>query len=171
MDQKNLYSSHSISILNLSVRAVNCLKGVGIVNIEQLLEYKESDLLNIPNLDINTLFELERKLNNIGLSLESNCVHATNKNYYVKLSKKQFAKLLLTVDELLLPSRLSKALNEMDIKYVGDLVHIPENVLLKWRNIGRKSISELKKKIHDLDLNFNLGMNVDTWPPLDMNET
>ena len=175
MHQKQLYLSNSISNLNLSVRGKNCFKGAGIVCISELLMYSESEVLCIPNFDRETLDELKRELKKHGFQLRRELkkhgfhFRTDEPTGYVKLSRNQYTKLLLKVDELLLPIRPSRVLKNMDIKYVGDLVQLNEAALMKQRNLGRKSLSKIKEKLNYL--NLNLGLKIESWPPINLHET
>jgi DNA-directed RNA polymerase subunit alpha len=51
---------------------------------------------------------------------------------------------------------------------VGDLVQQTENDLLKIKNFGRKSLKEVKEVVEDLG--FELGTEVDNWPPEELED-
>jgi len=71
-------------------------------------------------------------------------------------------KILLTpVDELELSVRAHNCLKAADIKLLGDLVRLQESELLKFRNFGRKSLTELLDIVATNGLEF--GMNVDFY--------
>jgi DNA-directed RNA polymerase subunit alpha len=71
-------------------------------------------------------------------------------------------KILLTpVDELELSVRAHNCLKAADIKLLGELVKLEEAELLKFRNFGRKSLTELIDVVHNFGLDF--GMNVDKY--------
>jgi len=69
--------------------------------------------------------------------------------------------LRLTVDELELSVRSHNCLMAANIKTIGDLVGRDEQEMLKFRNFGRKSLSELNKILEDKGLYF--GMDVDKY--------
>jgi len=69
--------------------------------------------------------------------------------------------LRLTVDELELSVRSHNCLMAANIKTIGDLVGKDEQEMLKFRNFGRKSLSELTKILEDKGLYF--GMDVDKY--------
>jgi DNA-directed RNA polymerase subunit alpha len=56
--------------LNLSSRALNALKRIGINTLEELLSYSEDDLLTVRNLGGKSLEEIKEKLKELGLSLK-----------------------------------------------------------------------------------------------------
>lgn len=81
----------------------------------------------------------------------------------VKLAEhNRVKKILITpVDELELSVRAHNCLKAADIKILGELVKLEESELLKFRNFGRKSLTELIDIVHNFGLEF--GMNVDKY--------
>ncbi len=69
--------------------------------------------------------------------------------------------LKLSVDELELSVRSHNCLMAANIKTIGDLVSKDEQKMLKFRNFGRKSLSELNKILEEKGLHF--GMDVDKY--------
>jgi len=69
--------------------------------------------------------------------------------------------LRLSVDELELSVRSHNCLMAANIKTIGDLVGRDEQEMLKFRNFGRKSLTELNKILEDKGLYF--GMDVDKY--------
>ena len=69
--------------------------------------------------------------------------------------------LLTSVDDLELSVRSHNCLKSADIKTLGDLVRKDENEMLKFRNFGRKSLSELTEIVENYGLDF--GMDVDKF--------
>jgi DNA-directed RNA polymerase subunit alpha len=69
--------------------------------------------------------------------------------------------LLQPVDELELSVRAHNCLKAANIKSLADLVGLQETDLLKFRNFGRKSLSELAEVVVQNGLHF--GMNVEEY--------
>ena len=69
--------------------------------------------------------------------------------------------LQMNIDDLELSVRSHNCLKAANIKTLGDLVRKEEPELLKFRNFGRKSLSELNEIIEGYGLNF--GMDVDKY--------
>lgn len=69
--------------------------------------------------------------------------------------------LKMSVDELELSVRSHNCLMAANIKTIGDLVRRDEQEMLKFRNFGRKSLSELSKILEEKGLHF--GMDVDKY--------
>lgn len=69
--------------------------------------------------------------------------------------------LKMSVDELELSVRSHNCLMAANIRSIGDLVRRDESEMLKFRNFGRKSLSELQKILEEKGLEF--GMDVDKY--------
>ena len=76
--------------------------------------------------------------------------------------------LLKKVDELELSVRSANCLNNDNIIYIGDLVQKTETEMLRTPNFGRKSLNEIKEVL--VQMNLNLGMIVENWPPENIEE-
>ena len=69
--------------------------------------------------------------------------------------------LKMRVDEMELSVRSSNCLRAANIATIGDLVRKTESEMLKYRNFGRKSLTELNAILSEMDLSF--GMDVDKY--------
>ena len=76
--------------------------------------------------------------------------------------------LLRKVDELELSVRSANCLKNDNIIYIGDLVLKTENEMLRTPNFGRKSLNEIKEVLKGMSL--ELGMDIESWPPDDVEE-
>jgi DNA-directed RNA polymerase subunit alpha len=63
-----------------------------------------------------------------------------------------------TIDEMELSVRSYNCLQAAGIKNIVDLVQIEENAMLKYKNFGRKSLTELIEKLDEMGLHF--GMDI-----------
>ncbi|MCC6221107.1 MAG: DNA-directed RNA polymerase subunit alpha [Deltaproteobacteria bacterium] len=72
------------------------------------------------------------------------------------------------IDELELSVRSANCLENSDIKYIGELVQRSEAEMLRTKNFGRKSLSEIKEILGEM--NLNLGMKLEGFPARDMLE-
>lgn len=68
-------------------------------------------------------------------------------------------KLQVPVTELELSVRSSNCLKEAKIKTIGDLVKKTEMEMLKYRNFGKKSLSEIQKIIQDMGLSLGIKIS------------
>ncbi len=59
----------SLPVMELSIRATNCLESVGITTVRDLVLRTEDELLEIPNFGETTLHEVQSKLEERGLQL------------------------------------------------------------------------------------------------------
>lgn len=76
--------------------------------------------------------------------------------------------LLRKVEELELSVRSANCLKNENIVYIGDLVQKSEQDLLRTPNFGRKSLNEIKEVL--IQMGLELGMNVQGWPPENIEE-
>ncbi len=67
-------------------------------------------------------------------------------------------KLALRINEIELSVRSTNCLENASIETIGELVVMPEIEMLRFRNFGKKSLTEIKQKLDDLGL--SLGMDL-----------
>ena len=60
----------------------------------------------------------------------------------------------MTIEDLDLSVRSFNCLKRANINTVADLVSKSEDDMMKVRNLGRKSLEEVKKKLQELDLSL-----------------
>lgn len=70
--------------------------------------------------------------------------------------------LLRPVDELKLPVRAANCLRNANIRYVYELVQKTEAEILKTKNFGKKSLSQVKEILGGM--NLSLGMKLEGFP-------
>ena len=61
-------------------------------------------------------------------------------------------KLSLRIDEIELSVRSTNCLSGANIETIAELVSIPERKMLEFRNFGKKSLNEIKAKLHEMGL-------------------
>jgi DNA-directed RNA polymerase subunit alpha len=66
-----------------------------------------------------------------------------------------------TIDEMELSVRSHNCLQAAGIKFIFEMVKKEESEMLKYKNFGRKSLTELVEKLDEMGLHF--GMDVDTY--------
>ena len=69
--------------------------------------------------------------------------------------------LLKSIDEMELSVRSHNCLQAAGIKTIGELVDKEENEMLRFKNFGRKSLTELVEKLSSMSLSF--GMDVEAY--------
>jgi DNA-directed RNA polymerase subunit alpha len=62
------------------------------------------------------------------------------------------------VEEIELSVRAANCLQNVDIKYIGELVQKTEAEMLKTKNFGRKSLNEIKEMLAGMGLSFGLKL-------------
>jgi DNA-directed RNA polymerase subunit alpha len=67
-------------------------------------------------------------------------------------------KLALRINEIELSVRSTNCLANANIDTIGELVVMPESEMLRFRNFGKKSLTEIKQKLDELGL--SLGMDL-----------
>ncbi len=70
-------------------------------------------------------------------------------------------KLALKIDEIELSVRSTNCLAGADISTIGELVVMPESEMLRFRNFGKKSLTEIKEKLEEMGL--GLGMDLSRY--------
>ena len=68
--------------------------------------------------------------------------------------------LTMTIEDLDLSVRSFNCLKRANIDFVGDLVNKTEEDMMKVRNLGRKSLDEVKKKLEDIGLSLKPSVHV-----------
>jgi DNA-directed RNA polymerase subunit alpha len=71
------------------------------------------------------------------------------------------AKLALRINEIELSVRSTNCLANANIDTIGELVVMPESEMLRFRNFGKKSLTEIKQKLDELGL--SLGMDLSKY--------
>ena len=64
-----------------------------------------------------------------------------------------------SIDEMELSVRSHNCLQAAGIETIGSLVSKDESVMLKYKNFGRKSLTELQEKLGELNLNFGMDIS------------
>ena len=70
MQTENDHLKRGINELELSVRAVNCLKAIGVNTIKDLVQKTEPEMLKLKNFGKKSLSEIKKVLASMGLQFE-----------------------------------------------------------------------------------------------------
>lgn len=68
-------------------------------------------------------------------------------------------KLSLKINEIELSVRSTNCLANANIDTIGELVVMPESEMLRFRNFGKKSLTEIKQKLDELGLSLGMDLN------------
>jgi DNA-directed RNA polymerase alpha subunit len=153
--------SLDVETMGLSVRSANCLRQANIMTISELLSKNEKELLAIPHFGKKCLNEIRSKLDKIqpisktskGLKflLEETEQHSIN-----VAQEEIFLALKNRVKDIVLSVRARKCLEKMNIEYIWQLAQVSEKQLLESRNLGKKTINELREVLGDFGLWFGI---------------
>lgn len=92
-------------------------------------------------------------------SLKSHAIYFDKGEMTVNRDREEIlAKLALKIDEIELSVRSTNCLANANIETIGELVVMPEIEMLRFRNFGKKSLTEIKQKLDELGL--SLGMDL-----------
>jgi DNA-directed RNA polymerase subunit alpha len=75
--------------------------------------------------------------------------------------------LLRSVEDLELSVRSANCLKNAGINTIGELVQKTEAEMLKTKNFGRKSLSEIKDILGEYNLTFGMNLDLDQWEEKD----
>ena len=124
---------------------------------ERLTMEIQSDGSTSPKDAINHAANLTRQKLAYFMFNDSNAIKALNEE---EMNEALEIKGILTksIDEMELSVRSHNCLQAAGIRTIGELVAKEESAMLKFKNFGRKSLTELQEKLGELELNF--GMDV-----------
>ena len=98
-------------------------------------------------------------------------VFETLKDYEITFEKEEvkknkdrdeiLSKLSLKINEIELSVRSTNCLVSANIETIGELVVMPESEMLRFRNFGKKSLTEIKQKL--AEMNLSLGMDLSKY--------
>ncbi len=146
----------------LSIRAVNALKTAGYRSLAQCEDFEEAGLLKIRNIGTKTAKEITALIEAIRLrnlrDAENGKVSEEERRPQAILEDDGRQTFLLSLPTTLLPFsvRAQNVLHELKINYVLNLVSKQPQEILRQRNCGRKTVSEIQSTLKELGL--MLGM-------------
>ena len=150
-----------VDTLDLSVRSKNCLRQANINTVSDLRSKTDEELLSIPNFGRRSLWEIQGELKSLGIGPKPNIVprfilQADDRQQIDLNLEKIIKKLKTKVSDLILSVRSRGCLRQKNIQFVWQLTQLTEKELRETRNLGRRSINELREAMEGLG--FWLGM-------------
>ena len=125
---------------------------------ERLFLHIESDGSTKPKDAVNHAANIAREHYSFFLFDDSDSIRAVdNKELIEALETKNL--LLKTIDEMELSVRSHNCLQAAGIKTIGELVSKDESEMLKFKNFGRKSLTELVAKLSELGIEFGMDIS------------
>ncbi len=95
-------------------------------------------------------------------SIKTHSVHFDKGEMQVNRDRDEvLQKLALKINEIELSVRSTNCLANANIDTIGELVVMPESDMLRFRNFGKKSLTEIKQKLDELGL--SLGMDLSKY--------
>ena len=146
---KSRLAGQSVSILDLSVRATNCLDRAGIRTVGELAGWSFERLLALKNMGMKSAGEIISRLEEIQASLE------VSTNYAGKESDSLPLAVLYTFSECRLGREISERLLEAGISRMDDLVTRNTASLGYWASLDNDDIFALQKQLQE----FGLGLD------------
>ncbi len=151
MARSRLLAGQSVSILDLSVRAANCLDRAGIRTVGELAGWSSNRLLALKNMGMKSAHEIISKLEEIQDSLE------VGTEYEGKDSDSLPLAVLCIFSECCLSREISERLLEAGISRLDDLVTRNAAALRYWASLDDDEISALQEQLRE----FGLGLDSD----------
>jgi DNA-directed RNA polymerase subunit alpha len=165
-DRRNQLLRTPISDFELSVRSRNCLAKMNIASLGDLITRTEAELLSYKNFGETSLQEIKDILVAKGLRLgmrrEEVLAAAEAAEPEVTLpdidvpgdAPEATEALAMPISDLDFSIRSAKAVATLAVQTVGDLAKVSESDLLKLKNFGSTSLSEIKAKLAKLGLSL-----------------
>lgn len=92
-------------------------------------------------------------------TIQTHVVHFEQEGMQTNRDREEILqKLALKIDEIELSVRSTNCLSTASVEFIGELVLMPESEMLRFRNFGKKSLTEIKHKLDELGL--SLGMDL-----------
>jgi DNA-directed RNA polymerase subunit alpha len=166
-DRRNQLLRTPISDFELSVRSRNCLAKMNIQTLGDLIQRTEAELLSYKNFGETSLQEIKDILTAKGLRLgmrrdevlaaaaaeEVAPPVVTLPDIEPESEGDQPSEVMnMPISDLDLSIRSAKAVATLSVQTVGDLARVAESDLLKLKNFGATSLSEIKTKLARLGL-------------------
>jgi DNA-directed RNA polymerase alpha subunit len=143
----------------LSVRTLNCLEREGIKYLKQLLNYNDEKLYKIKNFGARSLKEIKDKIINKKILFELNNISSENRSnvlYFKEFSLNICSCPVIELSNFTLSFRTSNCFEKEGIKYLEQLLNYNDEQLMKIKNFGTGSLKEIKKRIINKDVLYDL---------------
>ena len=137
--------SDDVGVLNLGVRASNCLRRIGVRTIQDLVEWSAHDLAKTRNLGKRTLEEIIERLKGHKLSLRT-------ESPSVPAERDSIPMLERSIDALELGTRATNRLRIIGVRTVHDLIMCSKRQLLNVPHLGSGTAKEIVAALAGLGL-------------------
>ena len=145
-----------ITDFEFSVRSRNCLAKMNIKSLGDLIERTEAEMLGYKNFGETSLREIKEVLQSrnlrLGMRREDGDAQMPQERYGAIAASAGSEVLMRPIADLDLGIRSRKAMGEMDVHTIGDLVMHTESDLMTIKNFGQTSLNEIKQKLAEFNL-------------------
>ena len=158
--KRNAVLDIPVTDFELSVRARNCLKKMNIMTLGDLVRTTEIELLGYKNFGETSLKEIKEMLTAKGLRLGQAIEEAED---YSNLSlssneepaqKKENDLLSMPIGQIDFSVRVRRALEQLGIHTLGELIAKTEVELMNQKNFGQTSLHEIRQKLTEYGVDF-----------------
>jgi DNA-directed RNA polymerase subunit alpha len=161
-DQLRRVLSTPITDFELSVRSQKCLEQMDIRTLGDLTRITEQELLSKKNFGETSLAEIKavmaQKGLRLGQALEEGEIAAVAAGAVRSREQAELeSKLAMPLTELDLGVRSQRAMEELGLYSVGDLIQKSEADLMACRNFGQVSLTEVREKLGEMGLRLKSG--------------
>ena len=170
------YQKDPASILNtpitevgFSVRTVISLKAAYIETLGELVSFNKDDILRYPGMGKKNIQEIEIIVNSkglqLGMDIDAFC-HGVTTNSVIHFVNKEVQRgendivsvLMIPIENLGLSVRPLNCLKAAEIEVLGELVVFNKADLIKFRNMGKKSLQEIENAVISKGLRFGFDL-------------
>lgn len=158
-----------ITKLGFSVRTIISLKAANIETLGELVSFSEDDILRFHGLGKNSIQEIKSVVNSkglqIGMDINDFCQGITTNSLIRECVANRevqqnniVSSLMIPIENLGLSVRSFNCLKAANIETLGELVSFDKEVILKFRNMGKKSIQEIENVVDAKGLWFGFDI-------------
>ncbi len=154
-EQMEVVLNTPVTEFEMSVRARNCLRAMGIRTLGDLTRVTEQELLSSKNFGETSLDEIREIMVAKGLKLGQNANQRVEQDAVVdtsNLSPDEQALLSRPISELELSVRARKCMVRLGLTSIGELIRKTGDDLLECKNFGVTSLNEVKEKLSQYNL-------------------
>ena len=154
----------SIDSLPLSSRTKNTLRYNNILTLRDLIQRREKTLLFIHQIGQQTLAEIKRLLDQLGLRFREENESIISQPAFKQLTQEQ--QLNTSLHSLPFFIKVRNILQNNNILTLGDLIQKTEKDLLFIPNLGRKTLDEIKNFLDQIGLSLQAEHTISTFNQL-----
>jgi DNA-directed RNA polymerase alpha subunit len=161
----SLLLEREVSDIGFPVRFQNVAKDRNIKLLLDLVTLSETELMKMENLGRNTITQVRKVLNDLGLSFNMKLDFQTKNNGY-QINNECFdhitlKKLTTKIEEIKIPTRMYEYVNKQGYSQLWELVQMSEDNLRSIKNLGDNAINITKIVIENYALSFEMNFTLE----------